>query len=190
MGMVKRWFLAGRNHQEHQGGRIFLGSFETLPETMGIWQQVLGPNILPIFMSQLELLSLSSHMIETGWNRFHSKTQPSSNIPRELRGFREDAVCPDVVAHTQVRRPRDAAGMRVLLGGWSNPTKIVVNYFLIFLFSFWVLITIFKTVFLLIWGPWSFAQMMDRMNRKCRCIRCRKKSGSKKCFKGTFLRNP
>ena len=30
---------------------------------------------------------------------------------------------------------------------------------------------------------------MDRMNRKCRCIRCRKKSGSKKCFKGTFLRN-
>ena len=97
MGMVKRWFLAGRNHQEHQGGRIFLGSFETLPETMGIWQQVLGPNILPIFMSQLELLSLSSHMIETG--------------------CREDAVCPDVVAHTQVRRPRDAAGMRVLLGG-------------------------------------------------------------------------
>ena len=136
MGMVKRWFLAGRNHQEHQGGRIFLGSFETLPETMGIWQQVLGPNILPIFMSQLELLSLSSHMIETGWNRFHSKTQPSSNIPRELRGFREDAVCPDVVAHTQVRRPRDAAGMRVLLGGWSNPTKIVVNYFLIFLLFF------------------------------------------------------
>ena len=68
--------------------------------------------------------------------------QVSLKNSAELRGFREDAVCPDVVAHTQVRRPSfwTPQGCLCSFGRMiKSHEKKVVNDFWIFLGFFWVL---------------------------------------------------